>query len=152
MTKADLEYALLLNQNGQWAEAVGYYNAALPVLSNSDYKANLHFDPSTPQPAVLAAAAHIGLGLYDNVVDFSEPGGNTKALQEYNAALQLAPDWDAANYYYGYGWQHLSPAERAHLGLAQEAKAQASLHKAVKIGNGPVKAAAQKALRVAMKP
>ena len=77
---------------------------------------------------------------------------NQAAMREYAAALSLEPNWDLANYYYGYGWQQLSPAERAHLGLAQEAKAQEALHKAVKIGKGLVKAAAQKALRVAMKP
>ena len=145
MPKANLEYALLLNHNGQWTEAVDYYNAALPDLVKWDYKANLHFDAAVPQPALLAAAAHIGLGLYDNFE--YEPDSNTKALQEYEAALQLAPDWDAANYYYGYGWQKLSPAERAKSGTVQQAKA--ALQKAVKIGNARVKAAAEKALKSA---
>ncbi len=143
--KVNLEYALLLNQNGQWMEAVDHYNAALPDLVKWDYKASLRFDAAAPQPAALAAAAHIGLGLYDNVIEFSEPGGNTKALQEYNAALRLAPDWDAANYYYGYGWQHLSPTERAKFGTMQQAKAH--LQKAEKTGNANVKAAAQKVLK-----
>ncbi len=141
--KANLECALLLNQNGRWAEAVDHYNAALPDLVKWDYKANLHFDPNAPQPAALAAAAHIGLGLYDNFE--YEADSNTKALQEYNAALRLAPDWDAANYYYGYGWQHLSPAERTKFGTMQQAKAH--LQKAEKVGNVSVRAAAAKVLK-----
>ncbi len=141
--KANLEYALLLNQQGQWVEAVDHYNAALPDLVKWEYKANLHFDAAAPQPATLAAAAHIGLGLYDNFE--YEPDSNTKALKEYNAALQLAPDWDAANYYYGYGWQKLSPVERAKFGTMQQAKAH--LQKAEKTGNANIRAAAAKALK-----
>jgi tetratricopeptide (TPR) repeat protein len=141
--KVNLEYALLLNQTGEWTEAVDHYNAALPDLVKWDYKANLHFDAAAPQPAALAAAAHIGLGLYDNFE--YEPDSNTKAMQEYKAALQLAPDWDAANYYYGYGWQKLSPAERTQFGTMQQAKAH--LQKAEKVGNASVRAAAAKVLK-----
>ena len=141
--KANLEYAMLLNQQGQWAEAIDHYNAALPDLVKWDYKANLHFDAATPQPAALAAASHIGLGLYDNFE--YEPDSNTKALQEYNAALQLAPDWDAANYYYGYGWQKLSPIARAKFGTMQQAKPH--LQKAENVGDASIKAAAAKVLK-----
>ena len=147
-TRANLEYALLLSRTGHWGEAIAHYNDALPDLANWDYKAKVQFDPDTPQPVVLAAAAHIGLGLYDNFE--GQPDGNTRAFQEYVAALRLAPNWDQANYYYGYGWQQLSPTDKAKLGSAQQAKA--ALLKAVKIGKGNIKKAAQKALMVAMNP
>ena len=55
-----------------------------------------------------------------------------------------------ANFYYGFGWQQLSPAERVQFGTAQQAKA--ALRKAARIGKDAVKKAATKALQVAMKP
>lgn len=71
-------------------------------------------------------------------------------MEHYQRALQLAPDSALTNYYYGQGWQKLSPAERIQFGTAQQAKA--ALQKAIKIGKGAVKKAAQKPLQVAMKP
>lgn len=147
-TRANLEYALLLNQTGHWGEAVAHYNDALTDLIKWDYKADVRLDPDTPQPATLAAAAHIGLGVYDSFE--YKPDSNTKAFQEYTTALRLAPNWDQANYYYGHGWQQLSPADKAKLGSAQRAKA--ALLKAVKVGKGDIKKAAKKALLVAVKP
>ena len=72
-----------------------------------------------------------------------------EAFAEYGKALQLAPDSDLANYYYGVGWNNLSPAERKQFGSFQQAKA--ALEKAVKLAKGPLKVKAQKALLVAMK-
>ena len=141
--KADLEYALLLDQTGHWDEALAHYNHAVPDLPRGDLKIAVGFDPGAPQPAALAAASHVGLGLYDNFE--YQPDSDARAFQEYAAALQIAPNWDVANYYYGIGWQKLSPADRAKFGTAQQAKA--ALQKAVKVGKGNVKAAAEKALK-----
>lgn len=66
-------------------------------------------------------------------------------MAEYTKALQLAPDNALTNYFYGVGWQRLSPAERAKFGTAQQAKA--ALQKAVKVGDASVKTAARKALK-----
>ncbi len=147
MTKAHLEYALLLNESGQWAEAVAHYNAALSSIPSGEGmpKLNVQLDLNTPLHSVLAAAAHIGIGLYENAF---EPENSVQAFQEYTASMQLAPDWDAANYYYGYGWGRLDPKDRAKVGSFQQAKA--ALQKAVKFGKGDVKVAAQKALLVAV--
>ena len=145
--KAQLEYALLLNENGQWAEAVDMYEKALPnVAGRGMATINAHFDPSVPQPTELEAAAHLSLGFEANWNggDFG-PAHDQRAFEEYTKALQLEPDWDVANYCYGAGWQRLSPADRAKFGTVQQAKAH--LQKAEKTGNASVKAAAQKALK-----
>ena len=66
-------------------------------------------------------------------------------MVEYTKALQLAPDNALINYFYGVGWQKLSPTERAKFGTVQQAKAH--LRKAEKVGNANVKAAALRALK-----
>ena len=144
-----LRYALLLNQTGQWSEAVTVYNSALSsVPGGGDLpKLDLSFDLAHPNPVLFKAASHIALGLLTNFGAGDDR--NRKAMQEYEQALQLEPDWSLSNYYYGYGWQQLDPKDRAKMGSEQQARA--TLRKAVKIGKGPVKKAAQKALLMAMK-
>ena len=66
-------------------------------------------------------------------------------MQEYQKALQLAPSWDVANYYYGYGWHNLRPKSRTKLGSMHQAKA--ALQKVVFLGKGDLKKAAAKVLR-----
>jgi tetratricopeptide (TPR) repeat protein len=113
-------------------------------------RTNSHFSPDVPEPRALATAIHLGLALTQ--INNGTWGGhmqNDKAMAHLRAALTLSPDSDLANYYYGYGWGRLSPAERAKIGSEQQAKA--ALRKAVKLGKGGVKKAAQKALLVAMK-
>ncbi len=75
---------------------------------------------------------------------------NSRAFTEYGKALALEPDWALTNFYYGYGWQRLFPADKAQLGSVRQAKA--ALLKATRLGKGDVKKAAEKALQVAMKP
>ena len=146
-----LTYALLLNETGQWAEAVTVYESALPLLPGGDLpKVDVHFSQDKPQPLELEAAAHVALGLdlsFTGWEDGQSTGQNQKAMKNYEAALRLEPKWPLANYYYGVGWQRLSPIERAKFGSAQQAKA--ALQKAVKIGNASIKAAAEKALKSA---
>ena len=148
-----LPYALLLLKAGQWAPAVAAYDKALPDI-NSDrglLRANSHFSPDVPEPRALATAIHIALALTQ--INNGTWGGhmqNDRAMAHLRAALTLSPGSDLANYYYGYGWQQLSPAERAKIGSGQQAKA--ALRKAVLLGKGDVKKAAQRALKGLKKP
>ena len=146
MARANLEYALLLNQSGQWTEAVAHYEAALPQLPRSEISIKVQFDPAVYQPVDFEAAARVGLGW-----DASYVGNglgiieNDRAFAEFTKAKQLKPDSPLTNYYYGQGWQKLSPTERKQFGTAQQAKA--ALQKAVNLGKGDVKQAAAKALK-----
>ena len=157
-----LPYAMLLLKSGQWEKAVIVYNHAVPDLPDVGFhsefpvvhdgdviQANSHFSADVPQPVALATAIHIAQGMiYNDEEDWAGEPQNSEAFAEYAKALQLAPASNLANYYYGVGWQKLSPAERTKFGCAQQAKA--ALTKAVKLSKGPLKKAAQKALRVAM--
>ena len=159
-TRVLLPYALLLLKSGRWAQAVAAYNAALPSLGDKDLtdlgrqdlvQASSHFSPNAPEPAALATAIHIARGLtYNGECDFDHGPQNTEALVEYDAALRLAPDSALANYYYGRGRQKLSPAERSKIGSAQQARM--SLQKAILLGKGDLKKAAQKVLSELNKP
>lgn len=159
-TRVLLPYALLLLKSGQWAQAVSAYNATLSSLGDKDLtdlgrqdlmQATSHFSPNAPEPAALATAIHIARGLtYNGECDFDHGPQNTEALAEYNEALRLAPDSALANYYYGRGWQKLSPAERSKIGGVQQARL--SLQKAILLGKGDLKRAAQKALKDLNKP
>jgi tetratricopeptide (TPR) repeat protein len=143
-----LRYALLLNRTEQWSEAVTVYNSALSSVPGGALpKLDISFDPSHPNPVLFEAASHIALGLLTNWGAGDDR--NLRAMQEYEQALQLEPNWSLSNYYYGFGWQCLDPKDRAKMGSEQQAKA--ALQKAVKIGKGPVKQAAQRALLMAMK-
>ena len=154
ITRTYLNYALLLDQTGQWAEAVAAYQHALPTLPIGDLpKIDARFNPDVPQPVALAAAVHVALGLDANFVCEEMDGveqSQERAFQEYSKALQLAPNWDTANYYYGFGWQQLYPKSRVKFGNVQQAKA--ALQKAVLLGRGDLKKAAQKALKDFNKP
>jgi tetratricopeptide (TPR) repeat protein len=141
-----MHYAILLSQTGQWKEAVSIYEKALPsAVYHGMPKLDVHFDPQIPMPVQLQAIAHVACG-----IELSGHGDNPQAFKEYEKGSYLAPDSALVNYYFGDGWQQLSPAEQAKFGRAAQAKA--ALQKAVRLGKGPVKKAAQKALRMAMKP
>ena len=142
-----LPYSLLLLKSGQWAKAVTVYNQALPMLGQEELERDSdHFSPDVPNPTALAVAIHLERGrIYSTNCDWAGETQNTEAMVEYGKALQLAPNYGLANYYYGQGWQKLSPAERKQFGTAQQAKA--ALQKAVKLGTGHVKLAAAKALK-----
>ncbi len=151
-TRDLLPYALLLLKSGRWEQAVVAYNAALPHLGDGQLmQATSQFLPDVPEPTALAVALHTARGLtYNGQYDWAGEAQNTEAMAEYGKALQLAPDSPLVNYYYGRGWQKLSPAERAKVGSIQQAKA--ALQKAVLLGKGDVKKAAQKALKDLNKP
>lgn len=154
-----LPYAQLLLKSGQWAQALAVYNQALPlvpdvgthpespIVHDEDLmKANSRFSADVPEPAALATALHIARGIvYNDTTSWAGGDQHTQAMEEYQKALQLAPDNALTNYYYGVGWQELSPGERTKFGTVQQAKAH--LQKAVKTGNANVKAAAQKTLK-----
>lgn len=147
MMRAGLKYALLLNQKHQWAEAVSLYEAALPDLpDNGMAKINTHFDANNPQLVAFEAAAHVALGIdvswNGNLIGGSD---RTLAFKEFAKAVQLAPNWATANYYYGYAWQHLDP--KGSVKKATEASARAALQKAAISGNADVKKASQETLR-----
>ena len=89
--------------------------------------------------------AHVVLG-----IKYSVNGQSGKAFEDISKGVALSPVSSFANFHYGYSWQHLPAADKAKFGTEQQAKA--ALLKAVRIGKGDVKKAAQKALMVAMKP
>ena len=163
-TRVLLPYALLLLQAGQWRQALTVYNRALsdlpsigphletPIVQDGEaMRTNSHFSSDLPEPTALATAIHIARGLvYNASSDWAGESQNKEAAAEYGKALQLAPDSPLTNYYYGVGWQQLSPAERAKFGSEQQAKA--ALQKAVLLGKGDVKKAALKALKGFNKP
>lgn len=132
-------YALLLLKSGQWAQAVAAYNKALPDLSDM-VQANSHFSPGVPQPKELAVALHIAQGLTYGVATWGGHMRQEEAMGEFDQALQLAPNSPLANYYYGYGWQHLDLKSRMRVANAQRAKA--AFQKAAALGGGDVKKAA----------
>ncbi len=139
-----LPYALLLLNSGQWAPAVTAYNKALLTLADGKLvRANSHFSPVVLEPAALGTAIHIALGLtYNWSGSWGQHQQDDKALLEYTKALQLAPNSDLANFYYGYGLQK----------LGRKAQANAAFQKTVKMAKGEVKAAAEQALRKNKKP
>jgi len=153
--EAWMKYALLLNQMGQSAEAIVIYQKALPNVPDMSELTHSRFpNAAALSPSEFQAAAHIALGLLDefggdNTID-SPDSQQIRAMQQFDKARQLQPDAPITNYYYGFGWQHLYPSERAHYGHAAQAKA--ALQKAVSLDNGEIKAAAEKALGIAMKP
>lgn len=137
-----LPYALLSLKAGNWTQALAAYQKALrglglqesPVMPHMD----LAFSPDDPQPTMLAAAIHVARGLtYNGGCDWAYNSQDDKALAEYQKALALDPNWDLANYYYGYGLQH----------LGRTAQASAAFQKTLKIAHGGVKLAAVQALK-----
>ena len=137
-SRAHLEYALLLDQMGNWPEAVGNYQSGVSTLgSGNGPKPNVEFAPNIPQPMALAAAIHIALGI-DADAQLNNLGeyDHVRAFNEYAQALKLNPDWAVANYYYGYGLRQ----------SGRRAEAQVAFQKAAQLDNGEIKAAAEKAL------
>lgn len=147
-SQAEMEYAVLLSENGRWPEAVGRYKEALSDVNyRSSPEINAYFDPAKPEPKRLQAAADIGTGLEvtHGGVGFDASAGE-RAFEEYTKALKLTPDWPVANYYYGFGWQNLTPPERSARAGQREA-VKAALEKAAKLGTPDVAAAAKTELQ-----
>lgn len=149
-TRALLEYAVLLSQSKQWAEAISIYQYALPALpKNSQPKYIMAFHPNVPQPLQLETSAHIALGQNANYsYDAVGKRQSVLAFEEYGKALALVPDSPATNYFYGYGWQNLDPKDRAKLAAkpGQRDAVKAALEKAAKLGEGEVQTQAKKEL------
>ena len=147
--KAWMQYALLLSQTGQQTEAVMIYRKALPMLLNPNGEdVRLLPDPATLSPSAFQSSVHIALGLY--IILWTQPVSNhTLAIQEFDAALRLAPDSPLANYYYGYGWQKLYPKDRAKLAAkpGQREAVKAALEKAAALGTGDVQTQAKAELQ-----
>lgn len=138
-------YARLLLNSGQWAQAVTAYNKTLPDLGDM-LQANSHFSAGVPQPKGLAVALHIAQGLtYIGDAGWGSHSRHEEAMAEFDQALRLAPDSPLANYYYGYGWQHLDLKSRMRAANAQQAKA--AFQKAAALGGEDVKKAAGESLR-----
>ena len=103
--------------------------------------ANSHFSPDVAEPTELqrqriqsAWASAMDAGLPRNIRSQGSLKDSKATIQK---ALALEPGNALTNYYYGYGWHNLSPADRLKFGTAQQAKA--ALQKAVKVGNASVK-------------
>lgn len=145
-----MPYALLLLKSGQWARAVTAYNqAAIPYIGQGELEvASSYFSADVREPTALAVAIHIERGqLYSEGCGWVKAPQNSEAVAEYAKALQLAPNSALTNYYYGSAWQKLSPTEQAKSGSATQART--ALEKAVKLGKGRLKRAAQEALLTA---
>ena len=134
-----LPYALLLLKTGQWSQAVATYDKALKLLADAALvRTNSDFSPAAPKPTALATAIHIGLGLtYNAGGDWAGESQDDRALTEYKKALELEPESDLANYYYGYGLKR----------LGRRAEAKAAFAYAAQIGSDAVKKAAERAAR-----
>lgn len=147
-----LPYAQLLLKSGDWKQALKMYNqAGSQFPTGSLMFVPSHFSSDVPEPGALATALYIEHGrLYNAGTNWAGQAQNIEAMAQYAKALQLSPNNAVVNYFYGTGWQKLSPAEGAKFGDAAQAKA--ALQKAVKLGKPDVKEAAQKALLVAAKP
>jgi len=72
----------------------------------------------------------------------------SQAWNTQGMASHLAPDSPFANYYYGYGWQVLDPKAK----MLHQEQAKAAFAKAVQLGKGDLKKAAEKALKDLNKP
>jgi tetratricopeptide (TPR) repeat protein len=133
-----LPYALLLLKTGHWAQAVAAYDKQLPFLAEGGLMvANSHFSSAVPQPRQLATALHIALGLTDETATWGGHMQDDKALAEFRWAETLTPDSALAYLYYGRQLQH----------MGHRAQAQVAYTKAVALGRGDVKAAAETAFR-----
>ena len=144
-----MQYTLLLSQTGQQAEAVMIYNKAFPMMSGGHLRELQRLpDPATLFPAAFQSSVHIVLGMYIALEGWPV-SNHTQAIQEFDLALRLVPDSPLANYYYGYGWLKLPPAERAKLAArpGQREAVQAALQKAAKPRTEDVSAAELKQLR-----
>jgi len=144
--QAWMKYALLISQTGVSTEAIVIYKKALAQLPHVDA---LGLDASlasgTLTPAEFQAGAHMALGICATY-----GGTDTQAMSEFDKALRLRPDSPLANYYYGYGWQHLALKGQARATLAPQAKA--AFQKAASLGEGDVKKNAEEALKAFAPP
>ena len=144
-TRTRMGYAIALSQAGQWEEAVALYEKTIPSVPNDgDTLLNdIHFDSDVPMPDQLQSRAYVARGL-ENLGH----GQYKRAFLNFTKAVHADSSSALANYYYGYSWGDLDSKDKQTLGGKQQARA--ALHKAVKLGKGPVKLAAQKALQVAI--
>lgn len=119
-----LPYSLILLKSGQWEQSLAVYNQVASQFSYGDLKpVDGHFSADLPEPEALALAIHIEHGrLYNAGTDWAGEAQNTEAMTEYKKALQLAPDNALANYYYGVGWQKLSPTSGRSLVMPRKPK------------------------------
>ena len=90
-SQAEMEYAVLLSENGRWSEAVDRYQKALAEAATTyrnPPEINAYFDLANPEPKKLQAAAHIGtgLGVKYGGGDF-DASVSERAFQEYAKAL-----------------------------------------------------------------
>ena len=144
-----LPYALLLLNAGQWKQAVAAYDKAILHLPASfiapQNAAGLKFNANDEQQTALTVAIYLGEGIDEN----SLGERRVKAYRDYEKALKLEPDSLLTNYYYGYGWQQLSPAERAKLAAkpGQREAVKAALEKAAALGTGDVQTQAKAELK-----
>lgn len=133
-----MNYAILLDQAGEWKDAVWAYEKGLSNITVTDSgnlpKIDAHFTADTPQPAALEAGARIALGLQ---YSFYGNPDNSKALDEYDKALSLEPDWAIANFYHADGLKR----------LGRTAEAKAAFAKTMEISQGSVKEAAESNLK-----
>ncbi len=142
-----LPYALLLLKNGQWAEAVAAYNKTLPYIAFSDLlEKNSNFTVADHEPAALAAAIHIGIGMtYISSAGWSGTSRKDAGLAHLQQALALEPDAPLTNYYYGYGWRKLDRDSPMRAAAAMRAKA--AMQKAATSENDDIKKAATEAIK-----
>lgn len=144
-----IPYAQLLLHSGQWAKAVAVYNQAWPNATATNTLPPLPgpFSADVPLPKELETVLHISRGLVSSGRGGSAPG--EEAMTQFSAALKLMPDDPLVNYYYGHGWQNLSPAERAKMAAkpGQREAVKAALEKAAALGTPDVSAAAKAELK-----
>jgi tetratricopeptide (TPR) repeat protein len=103
----------MLLKKGQWAQALGAYDKALPHVGNAGLSGggnqllteDSSFSVDDPQPADLEADIHIAMG-FSNVYSSSWVPGHwhpDRDLAEYRKALDLEPNSPLANLAYAHG-------------------------------------------------
>jgi hypothetical protein len=147
-----LKYVRLLNETGNWTEAIYWYDRTIPSIAGSREYAeylDIDFDPTDPEPDLLEAATHVALGLEGighgaDAVPSTGPQSavipiDVSPVDEFAAAVKLYPNSPIANYL-------LAEALRYKPGRAADAKA--AYEKAAQYGAGDIKAESERTLRL----
>ena len=131
-----IEFVLLLSKSGQASEALSVYQHAVARINQPGRKVPLPTFAAGPghsplKPEHLQAMAHISLSIVSNVND---------ALPQLQEAIRLYPDSAIAYFYLG---DYL----RRFTDIHKKEQAKDAYAKAMKLGSGPVRAAAQDGIK-----
>jgi hypothetical protein len=113
---------------------VQIYETTVPLIAWGSTRPaiDVDFDPTLPQPMLLAAMAHLVLGIeHENRAEPAEE------LSEYTEAQRLQPDLPITNFYLGSGLKKVGRISEARQAFAEAANS----------GSGDVKTLAEREMR-----